>query len=392
MSNDIPIFLLHGIKDDKSCTCGVLNCSKPGKHPYSKINWKVVATTDKKFCYSIEQKISKLNLAAATGRINRANEKFLTVIDIDDSNSHMLKILLNKSKQTFCYKTGGGYHFWFWSKKPIKNSVSLIEKNVDIRGTNGYVVTPPSTHVSGKKYELLNESTCDIQDLPNEIETLLNIKKNHEKRIVVPKAEVPDLLKIWNQYNIKEIREMINNSSILIPEGTRNHTIFRLLCSDRAHGANKSELFRKSHVYRKCCENYPTLQIEELNLIVESVMKYPAYDNSHENVNVKYVNWIEKNGISKESFLKHKLQTLDDNFFSSLTKGTDYTSLQTISLTREEYFKANGLEQYSVYKPSALGSKLRSLGFERIKTAKCNLWNVNIETFQENTGSYQRIR
>jgi hypothetical protein len=191
------------------------------------------------------------------------------------------------------------------------------------------------------------------------------------------------LLKIWDQYSIKEIREMIDNKSILIPEGVRNRTIFRLLCSDRAHGADKIELLEKSRFYRKKCENYLTFQIEELNLIVESVMKYPSYNNSYENTNLKYIKWLEKNKIDNVNELKLKLQILDETFFSSLTKGSN-SSLQMITLTREEYFKSNGIEKFPVYKPSVLGSKLRSLGFERIKTSKCNFWNVDIEKFREN--------
>jgi hypothetical protein len=65
-----------------------------------------------------------------------------------------------------------------------------------------------------------------------------------------------------------------------------------------------------------------------------------------------------------------------------LKKSKTPTSLQIISKIREEFFKINGLNQYSIYKPSALGLKLRSLGFERVRTSTCNLWNVDVQIFQ----------
>lgn len=365
-------------------------CNRQGKHPYSKMNWKLLATDNPENIEMFFDKINtkNLNLAVATGRKGK-NEKYLVVIDIDDEKSTFYEKILKANVKTFYYKTGGGgHHFWFWSRNPVKNSVSLIQNKVDIRGTGGYVIVPPSKHISGNKYELMESETMEISNLPEEFETLLNVKKNHEisknghEAKTVKKHEVSDLLKLWGNYSVTQIRSMLVSNNLLIPEGTRNYTIFRLLCSDRARGADRRELVRNSQIYRKYCENFPTIDQEELMKIVDSVMKYPIYDNSYENINQKYINWLEKNGIEKEEFLKQKLLTLDNLFFNSLKKSKTPTSLQIISKTREEFFKINGLNQYSIYKPSALGLKLRSLGFERVRTSTCNLWNVDVQIFQ----------
>jgi Bifunctional DNA primase/polymerase, N-terminal/Primase C terminal 1 (PriCT-1) len=48
---------------------------------------------------------------------------------------------------------GGGLHFFF--KHPggiIKNSASKIGPGLDLRGTGGYVVAPPSVHINGHRY------------------------------------------------------------------------------------------------------------------------------------------------------------------------------------------------------------------------------------------------
>lgn len=394
VTNGIYAFSLHGIDTQTQiCTCGKKECNRQGKHPYSKMNWKLLASSKREDIQVIFDRTKKksLNVGIATGR-KGLNGKYLVVVDIDDNSSDFAQKIIKTNTKTFSYKTGGGgYHFWFWSKHPVKNSVSLIAKKVDVRGTNGYVVIPPSNHVSGGKYEFVNGEINEIADLPNEIEVLLNIKKSnlneeesnqvtsnitYKKRV---KHEVPDLLKIWSSYSIQDIRELINSGLTKIPEGTRNHTIFRLLCSDRAMGATKQLLMNNSKTYRLHCENFPTVEYEELERIVESVMKYPPYDNSYENVNTKYINWISKNGIVSPENCKAELLRTDKLFFDTLKKSNTGCSLKTISLTREEFFKSKGIKHYSTYKPSALGLKLRSLGFERIRTSRCNLWNVDIE-------------
>jgi hypothetical protein len=49
---------------------------------------------------------------------------------------------------------GGGEHIYFTSPNghKIHNSVQLIGPGLDIRGVSGYVVAPPSVHISGRPY------------------------------------------------------------------------------------------------------------------------------------------------------------------------------------------------------------------------------------------------
>jgi hypothetical protein len=54
---------------------------------------------------------------------------------------------------------GGGAHIYlaYPASRTIRNSVKKIAAGIDIRGTGGYVVAPPSRHESGGHYTWLDE-------------------------------------------------------------------------------------------------------------------------------------------------------------------------------------------------------------------------------------------
>jgi hypothetical protein len=50
---------------------------------------------------------------------------------------------------------GGGQHIYFAApsrRAPIKNSVGQLGSGIDVRGLGGYVIAPPSQHISGQRY------------------------------------------------------------------------------------------------------------------------------------------------------------------------------------------------------------------------------------------------
>lgn len=59
--------------------------------------------------------------------------------------------------QTLTMKTGsGGFHFLFQypADQVLRNSAGEVAPGVDTRGEGGYIVLPPSTHASGRLYEM----------------------------------------------------------------------------------------------------------------------------------------------------------------------------------------------------------------------------------------------
>lgn len=372
------LFPVHTITSERTCSClKGKDCSSPGKHPFLNIGWKKLATND----FQKLQKTTKnkfVNYAVATGRKSETSGKHLVVVDVDKKEHE----ILDRLPKTFCYKTGsGGYHFWYWSSVPIKNSVSKIALKVDVRGTGGYVIVPPSKHKSGEKYELLCELSQPLADFPVEMFDLLQKEEAETKTLRKNKKKTKTQLdKIatnwWNKTPVPEIRKSLAGG-ILIPNGVRNMTIHRLLSSDRAKGVATYEvLMGLANQYRQQLENPETFDDRELRNIVVSVMRYPVYNNSAENVNKNFGKWLVKKGIAFES---DSLEKLDGQFFSGLLQSKKCASLEQINQARSEWFQKRNIKYFAHYKPQLLASKLKSLGFSRIRTAKANLWNVDIE-------------
>lgn len=371
----IPLSAAH----NGVCDCGRINCPSPAKHPIKNFRWKSLASSDHQQIQEWWSQLGTINIGLATGRWCSVKQRYLVVLDVDKEEHPILQIL----PKTLHYKTGKkGHHFWFWSKKPIPNSVNQLMEKIDIRGTGGYVVIPPSTHVNGNEYSFEGDLTEEIEEIPEWIvETLGKVTKQILKKTKVSplRAATKNLSHAWAKMSITQMKDLLAKGN-KIPNGIRNATIHRLLSSERAKGALKLDLLKTGKKLLRQIEDPLTFSIKELNQIVGSVMKYPAYNNSHEKVNDIYCKWVKKRGIKLQNNYCEDLKKQDDIFFKSLKPlakgGIALSSLKTI---REEFLKRKGLNHLSSYKDSLLAQKLKELGFTRTRTAKGNLWNVEFE-------------
>lgn len=402
-SYGLYLFPTHTILEDNEtgdrfCSCkNGKSCNSPGKHPLLSLKWKdCAAPTLTKFNALAKRANGNNNFALCTGRWSKNVEKYLIVVDFDCETHELLDTL----PKTFRYRTGsGGHHLWFWSNVPLKNSVSVLSNKVDIRGTGGYVIIPPSKHISGKSYSLDCDFKTEIADLPQSIIDNINSKikdnlrqigriskvRNDKKQSteISSNKEIQNLdetvMQWWSKETIPNLRMKIN-SGTLIPLGVRNVVLHRLLSSDRAKGAaTKEELILLAEGYRTNMKNSESFSDEEMLAVIKSVMKYSVYNNNFETVNKNYSTWIEKRSKGTILVDENSLNAMDNNFFSQLKvleKGG--TSLAHISFIRDEWFKSKGFKNHSTYKIQLLAKKLTSLGFEKKRTAKFNTWNVDL--------------
>lgn len=195
------------------------------------------------------------NIGIATGQISGG----LCVIDMDvDENKGIDGYKSLRDWQTehgpiapswLCETGRGGKHYYFIADEPVGNRVGIIPA-VDIRGDGGYVVAPPSVHPNGTPYKWDVNCCPELMELhfiDNNIRFLLNTG--------VTKTQL--------RYLAPEI----------IPEGERNHTLFRLACSLQAKGLSDQAIFAavSAENIGKC---NPPLSNRELQAIIRSVQKY----------------------------------------------------------------------------------------------------------------------
>lgn len=156
--HDLPVFpLWPALKFERGFTCGCgkgTRCESPGKHPLSALvpNGLKSATTDTKVITDWWVSWPDANVGIATGNV--------IVIDVDprhggDCSLAELERLNGELPPSWRVHTGGGGLHIYFAAPPdilIKNSAGQLGTGIDVRGHGGYVVAPPSTHISGGRY------------------------------------------------------------------------------------------------------------------------------------------------------------------------------------------------------------------------------------------------
>lgn len=131
--------------------------------------------------------------------------------------------------ETVASRTGGGGYHLLWRMPEdgdVRNSASQVAEKVDVRGTGGYIVLPPSLHPSGDRYEWLagrSPDECTVKAAPDwliEMVRAPTVSAADGKRVTVPDT---------------------------IPEGGgpfggRDEALFRIGCSLRAKGLSHSAI------------------------------------------------------------------------------------------------------------------------------------------------------
>jgi putative DNA primase/helicase len=144
------IFPAHTIRNGR-CSCGK-SCRSPGKHPMTRNGLKD-ATTDRSQILKWWNKAPDANIAIRTGK-----ETDLLVLDIDTKSNGFdsLETLENTFyplPSTLTSITGSnGRHFCFKHPGGKIKTQSRVLDGIDIRADGGYIIAPPSRHISGHTY------------------------------------------------------------------------------------------------------------------------------------------------------------------------------------------------------------------------------------------------
>lgn len=221
----LPIFPVHGLKG-QACDCGHLECKSPGKHPYTPRGLHD-ASSEEGIIREWWAHWPNANIGMPTGERSGI---FVMDIDLPDGETS-LAMLIEANGATPITPTqttgsGGRQFFFAYPYEPVvRNSASKIGVNIDIRGEGGYVVLPPSRHVTGRSYKWGDDTkigNLDLADAPDWLINFASTALEPEK----PSAgfQIPGT----------------------IPDGTRNDTLFRFARKLRAtnRGISQESVFQ----------------------------------------------------------------------------------------------------------------------------------------------------
>jgi Bifunctional DNA primase/polymerase, N-terminal/Primase C terminal 1 (PriCT-1) len=125
------------------------------------------ATKDAEIIKAWWQQDPEFNIGMATGAVSG-----IFAIDIDGVDAELeirrLEVRHGELPSTVEVVTGNGRHLYFkMPDVPVRNSAGKIAPGVDVRGDAGYVLVPPSTHPSGKRYAWSVDSAGVIAEAPD---------------------------------------------------------------------------------------------------------------------------------------------------------------------------------------------------------------------------------
>jgi hypothetical protein len=148
-----------------------------GKRPL--VAWRADSSTDPDI-------VRAMPWSEATGIGVDCGKSGLVVVDIDDLDA--IPALAEEvgwdatQDETLISRTGrGGMHIFYRAGgAEVRNSASKVVQGVDIRGSGGFVVIPPSLHENGARYEWLTDH--DPAPIPERMVEVFNYR---EERVVV---------------------------------------------------------------------------------------------------------------------------------------------------------------------------------------------------------------
>jgi hypothetical protein len=158
------------------CSCMREECHQPAKHPFGRLvrNGLKDASKDPAI---VEHWFTRtgFNIGIATGAASG-----IVVLDIDprhggDESLARLETEKGKLPATWRFLTGGGgEHIVFrHPSRNVPNNAGALGPGIDVRGDGGYIVAPPSVHMSGRPYAISVDHHPDDVPLADVPEPLL---------------------------------------------------------------------------------------------------------------------------------------------------------------------------------------------------------------------------
>jgi hypothetical protein len=166
-----PVIPLHWVDGLSRCSCRKREeCTSPAKHPLTR-NGVTEASCDARTVATWWRRWPSANVGLATGA-----SAGLFVVDLDGNDGVQTFEDLQRRHgplpETRWARTGSGWHAYFRPAGPMPNSARKLGPGVDTRGDGGFVVAPPSLHISGRVYAWHNR--VPVAPIPSWLVALLH--------------------------------------------------------------------------------------------------------------------------------------------------------------------------------------------------------------------------
>ena len=144
---------VHSVREGR-CTCDVVNCSRPGKHPCTP-HGVHDASRDPETIRRWWTEWPEANIGIATGA-----KSDILVIDVDPRNGGVktlkaLEATHGSLRDTTTAKTGGGGRHFIFAYPGFQVRKNALGSGIDVLSEGQYIIVPPSTHISGGFYSWL---------------------------------------------------------------------------------------------------------------------------------------------------------------------------------------------------------------------------------------------
>lgn len=196
----IPIWPVDIVGEEVRCRCGDKNCDNQGKHPIASINGREIAPKGILNATTVEETIRRWwSLVPPDANIGARGEKFFA-LDVDEEEAYQQLIEgFGALPDTIESVSGsGGRHILFRQPlgNPLGNTQGELPRGIHVRGKYGYIILPPSSHKSGRRYEWeLSSHPRDVElaDPPQWLVDLIRAGENDKIDVDIKDVQVPHL-------------------------------------------------------------------------------------------------------------------------------------------------------------------------------------------------------
>ena len=211
------------------CTCCRPDCGSPGKHPRVKDGLHS-STRDPDVIRRWWASWPNANVAIRTGAPSG-----LVVVDVDPDHGgdRSLEVLLGEHAPLPAGRTirtgSAGLHFYFAHPGHVisNDAGRRLGAGLDVRGDGGYVIAPPSLHVSGRRYGVAAHGG-EIPPLPDWLLQMLR-PPEPERRPPPPQSSVAvEHGDAWARAAVDGELQRLRTATPGIRNSTLNRVSFRL--------------------------------------------------------------------------------------------------------------------------------------------------------------------